>query len=346
MRRLGIIMASLVVLLPATAGATWSIVGVDPETGEVGVAVASCVQAPFGSTILPQVAGLAPGIGALAAQAQFSQQTRDHALDLLAQGLEPQAILDMVVAADFGSASRQYGVVTLDGQTATWTGSSALAWAGALQGDHVTAQGNILYGLEVVADALATFEADSRTCPFTLADRLMAALEAGAAKGGDNRCSEEQSALAAVIMVAKPSDEMDAPHLDLRIPSQPAGGDNPVELLRALYDDWRLEHPPDDSACGGDETGTDSGDATSMSSDTGTSGDASGGDEGSTTGREPTTGPDTPADVDGSETSGTHTEQDGAADGCGCRASTPALPASACLLLLAVACRRRAGSRG
>src|SRR5690606_6737074 len=143
----------------------------------------------------------------------------DQAVQLLAQGHTPQEVVDMVVAGDFGSATRQYGVVTLDGAAAGFTGASTSAWAGDVQSFGVTAQGNILYGPEVVDDALAAFEAPAPRCPFTLADRLMAALEAGSAQGGDNRCSQEQSALAAVIMVARPDDPMDSPYLDLRIPS-------------------------------------------------------------------------------------------------------------------------------
>ena len=195
--------------LPATAGATWSVVGVDPETGEAGVAVASCVEAPFGTTRLPNVAGVVPGVGALAAQALLSQQWRDQAVMLLAAGNSPQEVIDMVVAADAASASRQYGVVALDGQTATFTGAATMAWTGDVQGTAVTAQGNILYGPEVVDDALAAYEAEAPDCPWTLADRLMAGLEAGAAQGGDNRCSEEQGALAAVLIVAQMDDEMD-----------------------------------------------------------------------------------------------------------------------------------------
>jgi uncharacterized Ntn-hydrolase superfamily protein len=215
----------------------------------VGVAVASCVEAPYGTTILPYVAGLAPGRGALAAQARFSEPHRKEALALLLGGAAPQTVIDAVLAEDPQAAERQYGVVALDLRVAAFTGSETMAWAGHLQGDGVSVQGNILRGPEVVADALAAFEAEAPGCPWTLADRLMLALEAGAARGGDGRCSAEQAALAAALRVALPDDDPDAPTLDLRIPSQPPGGDPPVALLRVAYDEWRRDHPPDASSC-------------------------------------------------------------------------------------------------
>lgn len=236
-------------LWPTSAGATWSIAAVDPRTREVGVAVASCVEAPYGTTILPFVAGLAPGRGALAAQARYSEPHRDRALALLLGGAAPQAVIDAVLADDLGATERQYGVVLLDLSTAAFTGTETMAWAGHVQGEGVSVQGNILRGPAVVADALAAFEAEAPGCPWTLADRLMLALETGAARGGDGRCSAEQAALAAALRVARPDDDPDAPWLDLRIPSQEPGGDAPVALLRVAYDAWRRDHPPDASMC-------------------------------------------------------------------------------------------------
>lgn len=236
-------------LWPAVAGATWSIAAVDPSTREVGVAVASCVEAPYGTTILPFVAGLAPGHGALAAQARYDAPLRDRALALLQRGATPQALIDAMVAGDPGGATRQYGVVAIDLGSAVFTGSEAHAWAGHRQGRGVTVQGNLLRGPEVVEHALAAFEAAPAECPWTLADRLMLALEAGAARGGDGRCSAEQAALAAVLRVAVPGDDPEAPTLDLRVSSQIPGGAAPIALLRVEYDRWRRLHPPDASRC-------------------------------------------------------------------------------------------------
>jgi uncharacterized Ntn-hydrolase superfamily protein len=225
--------------LPARA--TWSVVAVDPETREVGVAVATCVPEPNGSQILPQVAGLAPGLGALAAQAQFNQQTRDQALGLLRGGEAAQALLDEVVTTDRSAASRQYGVVTLARGQAAYTGSGASAWAGAAQAPNVSVQGNILVSRAVVDDALAAF-AGAGACTDTLADRLLRALEAGARAGGDSRCPPAQGALVAVLRVAAPSEDGDAPALDLLVKA-PRGGDSPLLLLRRAYESYRQSHP-------------------------------------------------------------------------------------------------------
>lgn len=331
-----------IALAPATAAATWSIVAVDPQTQEVGVAVASCVEAPFGSTILPSVAGLAPGVGALAAQAVYSQARRDQALALLTGGASAQEVIDGVTAADGQAAVRQYGVVTLAGQTATFTGASTQAWAGDRQSRGATVQGNILYGPEVADDALAAFEAEAPRCPFTLADRLMLALEAGSARGGDNRCSEEQSALAAALRVALPGDDPDASYLDLRIPSQPDGGDNPVALLRIEYDQWRQRNPPDDSGCmagtsTGGETEGSAGSTSTPTSDGPPPSDDTNADSG------PTPPLGTTATSEGSTSRTTDAAGDTGGDtGCGCRTESPGPPSLVLALPLLALARRRA----
>lgn len=336
MTRAGARLAPLVVaLVPSTAGATWSIVAVDPVTQEVGVAVATCVEAPFGTEVLPTVPALAPGIGALAAQAFLDEDTRDYALMLLASGVDAQGVIDMTNAMDAGAQSRQYGVVRLAGDTATFTGDQAQDWAGALQSSYVTVQGNILYGPDVVGDALAAFEAEPIECPWTLADRLMVALEAGSAQGGDSRCSMEQSALVAVLQVAAPTDTKGAYTIDLLVPSQPQGGDNPVMLLRGVYDEWRAMNPPDDSGC------TPAGESSSTGADTSTSSadDTSSGGSGSSTTGEATTTAVTTTSPSSTESTVTASDDssgapaDGEGTGCSCDATGSASPGLWLLLL-------------
>ena len=281
-----------------------------------------------------------PGVGALAAQAYLDQGLRDYAVEQLAAGLSASEVIDAVNAMDDGDAVRQYGVVTLAGDTASFTGRSCEDWAGSVEGTNVSAQGNILYGPEVADDALAAFLAEAPACPFTLADRLMLALEAGAAQGGDTRCSMEQSALAAVIIVANPDDDIDAPMLDLRIPSQDQGGDNPVALLRSEYDAWRLEHPPEDSRCGGDTTsGTD--ESTTASADETTSEDGGA----TTTAADGTSSSASTASASGDDAPPSTTDESSSsanesstADGCGCTSAHPRSPA---WLLVLFALRRR-----
>lgn len=326
---------AIAIAIPSHAHATWSIVAVDPRTQEVGVAVASCVEAPFGTTLLPTVAGVVPGTGALAAQALLDQDLRDYAVEQLAAGLAPADVIAAVNAIDGSPELRQYGVVTLDGQTATHTGASNQDWAGALADANVTAQGNILYGPEVVDDAIAAFVADAPACPFTLADRLLLALEAGSAQGGDSRCSMEQSALAAVLIVARPGDPIDAPTIDLRIASQEPGGANPVMLLRAEYDQWRLRNPPDDAGCDGG-TSTDDGSSTAAADESSTDDDGttetSGSSSDGVVGEDSTT----TAAAGGESSSGSAPAQD-QATGCGCAHRRTAMP----WLVLLIGARRR-----
>ena len=268
---------------------------------------------------------------------------RDQALALLAEGTAPQELIDTMVAVDGNAAVRQYGVVTLDLQTATFTGAATQRWAGDLQGRGVTVQGNILYGPEVVDDALAAFEAEAPRCPWTLADRLMVALEAGAAQGGDNRCSEEQSALAAALLVALPGDDPDAPTIDLRVPSQPDGGDNPVMLLRAQYDQWRLRNPPDASECGGGSSGSSGSSGGGEGLDTGGGGSGGGGTSSGPPPVDPSTSTASPSTS--SEGSGSAEQEE--PGGCSCRAQTSPswLGALLGLLLVRPSRRRRGASR-
>ena len=192
--------AAVVLLGAGRAEATWSIVGVDPETGEVGAAVASCVG--FEVSIVPV---LVPGVGAAASQADLSRASGDRIVDALQSGASAQEVIDAVVAADDRPDDRQFGAVVIDGGGAAWTGVDNLEVATDRRNADATgsAQGNILVSDEVVADAIAAFDAADGE----LADRLVAGLLAGADAGGDSRCGE-QTATAAALLVATPGDQV------------------------------------------------------------------------------------------------------------------------------------------
>lgn len=226
---------------PRAAWATWSIVAVDPITREVGVAGASCTPRSDG------IAGLVPDKGALAAQGSTNAVARDRALRGLRAGEAPAAILAVVATPGYdpnglmsGLDYRQYGVAALGGRAANFTGARTFEWAGALQGPNVTVQGNILRSPKVVSAAMAAFDAPPGVAKPALADRLMAALEAGGREGGDRRCARELSALSAFIKVAKPGDPAGSPSLDLvaRVPNPPASG-----TLRLLWQLWIRPEP-------------------------------------------------------------------------------------------------------
>ncbi len=202
MRRLGPATLAVTLLMlmfgAGSADATWSIVGVDPATGEVGVAVASCVG--FEVTVVPI---LVPGVGAGASQANLSGGSGDAFLAAMVPGADAQQVIDAVISADDQPDDRQFGAVVLDGSGAGWSGAANEDVAIDRRNADQTAasQGNILVDPAVVNSALAAF--DASTGP--LADRLVAGLIAGADAGGDSRCGD-QTATAAALLVAVPGD--------------------------------------------------------------------------------------------------------------------------------------------
>ena len=229
-------LAAALVLAPATASATWSIVAIDPQTREVGAAGASCVDG------VERIAGLAPGKGVVASQAASNLVARDRAVELLEAGLTPEAILTDITSAAFDTNSRrrQYGLAAFNGPPAGFTGAGTMPWAGHAEAANVSVQGNILVSEQVVADALAAF-AQPSGCSVRLSDRLMAALEAGGRQGGDSRCPFAKAAISAFVMVAGPDDREPSLHLEALAPDRDP--DNPVTDLRAQYDQWRASQP-------------------------------------------------------------------------------------------------------
>jgi uncharacterized Ntn-hydrolase superfamily protein len=123
-------------------------------------------------------------------------------LDLIAKGVEPQAVLQQLLADDAQRESRQVGVIDMKGRSAAHTGKQNGNWAGSRQGTNYTVQANIMVGPEVVDAVAATFES-SEGSGMPLAERMILALEAGQAKGGDRRWGNLQSA---AIKIADPND--------------------------------------------------------------------------------------------------------------------------------------------
>ena len=149
---------------------TFSIAAVDPATGESGVAVTTRVACVGNGVPWVRV-----GVGAVATQASTRTEYGQELLDMLAQGMTPQAALAKAIAADEGRESRQVGVVALDGTSAQHTGEGPGDWAGHRSGPNYATQGNVLVGPDVLAAVAAAFEA-SEGSPRHLADRLIEAL--------------------------------------------------------------------------------------------------------------------------------------------------------------------------
>jgi uncharacterized Ntn-hydrolase superfamily protein len=164
--------------------ATFSILGYDPATGEIGGAVQSRVFSLTG------VLWGEAGVGMVATQAIVDVSYGAKALALLRAGMTPHAIIDAVWASDpdpqperWTKMGRQFAVIDAQGNVAAYTGPKASVWAGDRQGMYCTAQGNILAGEPVVANMVKAFEETKGH----LSVRLMAALDAGQAAGGGTR---------------------------------------------------------------------------------------------------------------------------------------------------------------
>lgn len=165
--------------------ATFSVVGFDPATGEVGVAVQSRVFSVGNGVIWGEA-----GVGVVATQAIVDVSYGPQAIELLRQGMSPDDVVRTVLESDpnpdperWTIEGRQFSVMDADGNVATHTGPSASDWAGHRMDRYVSAQGNILAGPAVVDDMVTAFnETDGH-----LSFRLLAALEAGQAAGGDTR---------------------------------------------------------------------------------------------------------------------------------------------------------------
>lgn len=165
--------------------ATFSILGFDPATSEVGGAVQSRVFS-VGNGVLWAEAG----VGAVATQAIVDVSYGPQALRLLRRGKRPDEVVKRVFGddrdprpADWSKQGRQFAVMDANGRHAAFTGPRASAWAGHKAGRFCTAQGNILAGPQVVDAMVRAFEATTGH----LSLRLQAALEAGQAAGGDTR---------------------------------------------------------------------------------------------------------------------------------------------------------------
>ncbi len=168
---------------------TFSIVGADPEAGEVGVAVASRFFAV--GSVVPHATAK---VGAVATQSFANTTFGPRGIDLLRQGLAPDSVLAGLLRDDGDPNRRQVGIVSADGRSVTYTGGGCLAWAGGRSGANYAAQGNILAGEGVVAAMEKTF---LETAGRPLAERLFLALEAGDSAGGDSRGKQSAALLVA-----------------------------------------------------------------------------------------------------------------------------------------------------
>jgi uncharacterized Ntn-hydrolase superfamily protein len=194
---------------------TWSIIARD-ASGAFGVAIASKFLA---------VGALCPharsGVGAIATQALVNPLYASRGLDALERGEAPAAIVEQLTAPDEGRTHRQVHLIAADGRTAAYTGDACIDWCGSMAGAGFSVAGNMLAGPQVVEATAAAYRSGS-DLPF--AERLIAALAAGDAAGGDKRGKQ------AAALRVHTTEEYCA--LDLRVDDHP----EPIQELRRLYE--------------------------------------------------------------------------------------------------------------
>jgi len=217
---------------------TFSIVAVDLDNGQVGSAGASCI----GGSII--ISDIHPGTGAIHTQSYWHGYNQLMASNLMDDGLSPDEIIDYIVENDVSNNPliRQYGDIDLyeGGRSAAYTGENCMDYKGHILGQTYAIQGNILINEEVLISMEDSFNSASGT----LADKLMASLQGANIQGADSRClSNETSSLSAFIRVADPMDDDSDLLLDLNI-NNTNNGQEPIDLLQDLYDQWLYEQDP------------------------------------------------------------------------------------------------------
>ena len=210
---------------------TFSIAARDPQAGELGIAVQSKFLAV--GAVVPWAKA---GVGAITTQSWANTSYGARGLELLASGLSAQKTLAQLISEDDSRATRQVGIVGVEGQPATFTGDQCFPWAGGQVGEHYTCQGNILVGKDTVLAMARTFEQTTgRLC-----DRLVAALAAGQAAGGDSR--GEQSAALLVVRQGGGYGGFNDRFIDLRVDDHP----QPINELQRILQLHKLYlFPPD-----------------------------------------------------------------------------------------------------
>ena len=184
---------------------TWSIIARDPLTGQIGIAVATRFFA-----VGARVPHIAPGIGGVATQALVNPYYGIDGVKLLREGRGPREVVDTLIATDDGREARQLHVMDIKGRIAAHTGTECVDWCGSIQGDGFSLAGNMLAGAAVLDD---TAQAYIATATLPVAQRLIAAMKAGEAAGGDKR--GKQSAALVIQGEEEWSD------LDLRVDDHP-----------------------------------------------------------------------------------------------------------------------------
>ncbi len=229
---------------------TFSIMAVDPATGEVGSAGATCLTSAdcggCGGAVI--INNLVPGVGGINAQAYvcIPNVNLNKGILEMQNGKSPQEILDFLIGNDFCSAAnndpayRQYGIVDLDTnnepRAVAFSGASTSVYSNHITGPNYAIQGNILLGQSILDD----MEDGFLNTEGTLAEKLMGAMQGANVPGADTRClSDGISSKSSYLRVAQPTDEPNDFYLDLIVESTINGVD-PIDSLQTLMNTWLI----------------------------------------------------------------------------------------------------------
>ncbi|MEH7247710.1 DUF1028 domain-containing protein [Neobacillus niacini] len=208
---------------------TFSIVGFDPLEKEWGIAVQSKFLGV--GAVVPWAKA---GAGAVATQSYANTAYGPKALELMEQGKTAQETLELLLADDLDREMRQVGLIDSKGNAATFTGKACYDWAGGVTGTHFAAQGNILVD-EKTVDAMAHVFTETTG---TLADKLLAALDAGQEAGGDSR--GKQSAALYIVKEKGGYGGFNDRFMDLRVDDH----QDPIKELLRIYQLQQLYFAP------------------------------------------------------------------------------------------------------
>ena len=201
---------------------TWSIAAFDPGSGAFAVCVATRALAVGANCPFVRA-----GVGAVSTQSITNRYLGPAVLEALAAGRSPEEAVHQALAADDGRGIRQVHAVDGKGRAYAWTGANCVSWCGSLAGENVSIAGNMLSGAAVIEATRAAYLAGGHR---DMAERLLVAMEAGEAVGGDRR--GRQSAAMKIVTTE------DFPDLDLRVDDHGA----PLPELRRLVSLWREQH--------------------------------------------------------------------------------------------------------
>ncbi len=218
--KLTVITLTLAVLATSSAHATFSIIAYDSATGELGIAVQSRAFSVGGGVPWAEA-----GVGAIATQSNTNESYGPRGLALMRAGYTAEQTLGILLGADEGRESRQVGIVDAFGRAASFTGSMCSSWAGDSTEVGLSIQGNILAGPDVVNDMVTAFH----NTEGELAEKLIAALHAAQAAGGDIR--GQQSAAILVVRDSEQYPEYRTRYIELRVEDH----ETPIDELERVF---------------------------------------------------------------------------------------------------------------